>query len=123
VAKVAVLMASLAPEVNLYKAAILPHHSRSFISRGCCEFVRWVDAQINSLMRHMQIIYFDGEFLICTASWISVVIPMPISPIATRASTSKADDLMQRTPSPKPATRWNRPFSISSSFMVHLPEG
>jgi NADP-dependent 3-hydroxy acid dehydrogenase YdfG len=34
VAKVAVLMASLPPEVNLYEATILPNHSRSFISRG-----------------------------------------------------------------------------------------
>jgi hypothetical protein len=34
VATVAVLMASLAPEVNLYKATILPNYSRSFISRG-----------------------------------------------------------------------------------------
>jgi hypothetical protein len=34
IAKVAVLMASLPPEVNLYEATILPNHSRSFISRG-----------------------------------------------------------------------------------------
>jgi NAD(P)-dependent dehydrogenase (short-subunit alcohol dehydrogenase family) len=34
VAKVAVLMASLPPEVNLYEATILPNHMRSFISRG-----------------------------------------------------------------------------------------
>jgi NAD(P)-dependent dehydrogenase (short-subunit alcohol dehydrogenase family) len=34
VARVAVLMASLPPEVNLYEATILPNHSRSFISRG-----------------------------------------------------------------------------------------
>ncbi|MGC1359313.1 MAG: SDR family oxidoreductase [Xanthobacteraceae bacterium] len=34
VAKVAVLMASLPPEVNLYEATILPNHARSFISRG-----------------------------------------------------------------------------------------
>jgi hypothetical protein len=33
VAKVAVLMASLPPEVNLYEATILPNHPRSFISR------------------------------------------------------------------------------------------
>lgn len=34
VAKVATLMASLPPEVNLYEATILPNHMRSFISRG-----------------------------------------------------------------------------------------
>jgi len=34
VGKVAVLMASLPPEVNLYEATILPNHMRSFISRG-----------------------------------------------------------------------------------------
>jgi NAD(P)-dependent dehydrogenase (short-subunit alcohol dehydrogenase family) len=34
VAKVAVLMASLPPEVNLYEATILPNQMRSFISRG-----------------------------------------------------------------------------------------
>jgi NAD(P)-dependent dehydrogenase (short-subunit alcohol dehydrogenase family) len=34
VAKVAVLMASLPPEVDLYEATILPNHMRSFISRG-----------------------------------------------------------------------------------------
>lgn len=34
VARVAVLMASLPPEVNLYEATILPNHMRSFISRG-----------------------------------------------------------------------------------------
>jgi NAD(P)-dependent dehydrogenase (short-subunit alcohol dehydrogenase family) len=34
VAKVAVLMAALAPEVNLYEATILPNHMRSFIGRG-----------------------------------------------------------------------------------------
>ena len=34
VARVAVLMASLPPEVNLYEATILPNHARSFISRG-----------------------------------------------------------------------------------------
>ena len=34
VAKVAVLMASLPPEVNLYEATILPNHQRSFIGRG-----------------------------------------------------------------------------------------
>lgn len=34
VAKVAVLMASLPPEVNLYEATILPNHARSFIGRG-----------------------------------------------------------------------------------------
>jgi len=34
VAKVAVLMASLPPEVNLYEATILLNHARSFISRG-----------------------------------------------------------------------------------------
>jgi hypothetical protein len=34
IAKVAVPMASLPPEVNLYEATILPNHSRSFISRG-----------------------------------------------------------------------------------------
>jgi NAD(P)-dependent dehydrogenase (short-subunit alcohol dehydrogenase family) len=34
VAKVAVLMASLPPEVNLYEATILPNHMRSFIGRG-----------------------------------------------------------------------------------------
>ena len=34
VAKVAVLTASLPPEVNLYEATILPNHMRSFIGRG-----------------------------------------------------------------------------------------
>jgi len=34
VAKVALLMASLPPEVNLYEATILPNHMRSFIGRG-----------------------------------------------------------------------------------------
>lgn len=34
VARVAVLMASLPGEVNLYEAVILPNHMRSFISRG-----------------------------------------------------------------------------------------
>jgi NAD(P)-dependent dehydrogenase (short-subunit alcohol dehydrogenase family) len=34
IAKVAVLMASLPPEVNLYEATILPNHARSFIGRG-----------------------------------------------------------------------------------------
>ena len=34
VAKVAVLMVALPPEVNLYEATILPNHMRSFISRG-----------------------------------------------------------------------------------------
>ena len=34
VAKVAVLRASLPPEMNLYEATILPNHARSFISRG-----------------------------------------------------------------------------------------
>jgi NAD(P)-dependent dehydrogenase (short-subunit alcohol dehydrogenase family) len=34
VAKVAVLMAALPPEVNLYEATILPNHARSFIGRG-----------------------------------------------------------------------------------------
>lgn len=34
VARVAVLMASLPGEVNLYEATILPNHMRSFISRG-----------------------------------------------------------------------------------------
>jgi NAD(P)-dependent dehydrogenase (short-subunit alcohol dehydrogenase family) len=34
VAKVAVLMAALPPEVNLYEATILPNNMRSFISRG-----------------------------------------------------------------------------------------
>jgi NAD(P)-dependent dehydrogenase (short-subunit alcohol dehydrogenase family) len=34
VAKVAVLMAALPPEVNLYEATILPNHMRSFIGRG-----------------------------------------------------------------------------------------
>lgn len=34
VAKVAVLMCALPPEVNLYEATILPNHQRSFISRG-----------------------------------------------------------------------------------------
>jgi NAD(P)-dependent dehydrogenase (short-subunit alcohol dehydrogenase family) len=34
VARVAVLMAALPPEVNLYEAVILPNHMRSFISRG-----------------------------------------------------------------------------------------
>jgi NAD(P)-dependent dehydrogenase (short-subunit alcohol dehydrogenase family) len=34
VARVAVLMCALPPEVNLYEATILPNHQRSFISRG-----------------------------------------------------------------------------------------
>jgi NAD(P)-dependent dehydrogenase (short-subunit alcohol dehydrogenase family) len=34
VAKVAVLMAALPGEVNLYEGVILPNHMRSFISRG-----------------------------------------------------------------------------------------
>jgi NADP-dependent 3-hydroxy acid dehydrogenase YdfG len=34
VAKVAVLMAALPLEVNLYEATILPNHMRSFIGRG-----------------------------------------------------------------------------------------
>src|ERR1700716_1746140 len=34
VAKVALLMAALPPEVNLYEATILPNHMRSFIGRG-----------------------------------------------------------------------------------------
>jgi NAD(P)-dependent dehydrogenase (short-subunit alcohol dehydrogenase family) len=34
VAKVAVLMSALPPEVNLYEATILPNHMRSFIGRG-----------------------------------------------------------------------------------------
>jgi NAD(P)-dependent dehydrogenase (short-subunit alcohol dehydrogenase family) len=34
VANVAVLMAALPPEVNLYEATILPNHMRSFIGRG-----------------------------------------------------------------------------------------
>jgi NADP-dependent 3-hydroxy acid dehydrogenase YdfG len=34
VARVAVLMATLPPEVNLYEATILPNHMRSFINRG-----------------------------------------------------------------------------------------
>jgi NAD(P)-dependent dehydrogenase (short-subunit alcohol dehydrogenase family) len=34
VARVAVLMAALPPEVNLYEATILPNHGRSFIGRG-----------------------------------------------------------------------------------------
>ena len=34
VAKVAVLMAALPPEVNLYEGTILPNHMRSFIGRG-----------------------------------------------------------------------------------------
>jgi NAD(P)-dependent dehydrogenase (short-subunit alcohol dehydrogenase family) len=34
IARVAVLMASLPPEVNLYEATILPNHARSFIGRG-----------------------------------------------------------------------------------------
>ena len=34
VAKVAVLMAALPPEVNLYEATILPNNMRSFIGRG-----------------------------------------------------------------------------------------
>jgi NAD(P)-dependent dehydrogenase (short-subunit alcohol dehydrogenase family) len=34
VAKVAVLMCALPPEVNLYEATILPNHMRSFIGRG-----------------------------------------------------------------------------------------
>ena len=34
VAKVAVLMAALPPEVNLYEATILPNHMHSFIGRG-----------------------------------------------------------------------------------------
>jgi NAD(P)-dependent dehydrogenase (short-subunit alcohol dehydrogenase family) len=34
IARVAVLMAALPPEVNLYEATILPNHARSFIGRG-----------------------------------------------------------------------------------------
>ena len=34
VARVAVLMSALPPEVNLYEATILPNHMRSFIGRG-----------------------------------------------------------------------------------------
>ena len=34
VAKVAVLMAALPGEVNLYEATILPNHMKSFIGRG-----------------------------------------------------------------------------------------
>ena len=34
VAKVAVLMAALPPEVNLYESTILPNNMRSFIGRG-----------------------------------------------------------------------------------------
>jgi NAD(P)-dependent dehydrogenase (short-subunit alcohol dehydrogenase family) len=34
VARVAVLMAALPPEVNLYESTILPNHMRSFIGRG-----------------------------------------------------------------------------------------
>ena len=34
VAKVAALMASLPPEVNLYESTILPNNMRSFIGRG-----------------------------------------------------------------------------------------
>ena len=34
VAKVALLMAALPGEVNLYEATILPNHMRSFIGRG-----------------------------------------------------------------------------------------
>ena len=34
VAKVAVLMAALPPEVNLYESVILPNNMKSFISRG-----------------------------------------------------------------------------------------
>ena len=34
VARVAVLMATLPPEVNLYEATILPNQMRSFIGRG-----------------------------------------------------------------------------------------
>jgi NADP-dependent 3-hydroxy acid dehydrogenase YdfG len=34
VARVALLMATLPPEVNLYEATILPNHMRSFIGRG-----------------------------------------------------------------------------------------
>jgi NADP-dependent 3-hydroxy acid dehydrogenase YdfG len=34
VARVAVLMATLPPEVNLYEATILPNQMRSFIDRG-----------------------------------------------------------------------------------------
>jgi len=34
VAKVALLMATLPSEVNLYEATILPNHMRSFIGRG-----------------------------------------------------------------------------------------
>jgi NADP-dependent 3-hydroxy acid dehydrogenase YdfG len=34
VAKVAVLMAALPGEVNLYEATVLPNHMRSFIGRG-----------------------------------------------------------------------------------------
>ena len=34
IAKVALLMAALPGEVNLYEATILPTHMRSFIGRG-----------------------------------------------------------------------------------------
>jgi NADP-dependent 3-hydroxy acid dehydrogenase YdfG len=34
VAKIAVLMAALPPEVNLYESTILPNNMRSFIGRG-----------------------------------------------------------------------------------------
>ena len=34
VAKVAVMMAALPGEVNLYEAVILPNHMKSFIGRG-----------------------------------------------------------------------------------------
>ena len=34
VANVALLMASLPPEVNLFNATILPNHMKSFIDRG-----------------------------------------------------------------------------------------
>jgi hypothetical protein len=34
VARVAVLMCALPPEVNLYEATILPNNMRSFIGRG-----------------------------------------------------------------------------------------
>jgi len=34
VGKIAVLMAALPGEVNLYEATVLPNHMRSFIGRG-----------------------------------------------------------------------------------------
>ena len=34
IGKVAMLMCSLPPEVNLFEATILPNHMRSFIDRG-----------------------------------------------------------------------------------------